>query len=177
MFDCLDSQDKILLFQWIDPLFDAGGPVGGTRKMHTMTRDSVLAFFLIKLRRNTPYSQMAVMFGCKERKLCQLFNEILMFVFSIQAGPTGDPTWLHRGRNLGQIAHLISFYDEIHHFTMLQERAAGTLEPSTPIDSLLCVLNWDSRAILVDKNQNYLTQRRTWSTKHHGNSCNLMVNH
>ena len=78
--------------------------------------------FLLKLRRDIPYTMLSLIFGNKEDKLCRLFNEVLMYVYSKQFGPTGDPTWLHRGRNLAQIHNLLAFYEEVHHYTMLQER-------------------------------------------------------
>ena len=96
--------------------------------------------FLLKLRRDIPYTMLALIFGNKEDKLCRLFNEVLMYVYSKQFGPTGDPTWLHRGRNLAQIHNLLAFYEEVHHSTLRNQRAATLLVPRLQPNMRLVVL-------------------------------------
>ena len=142
-----------------------------------MTRDSVLAMFLLKLRYDTPYRKLAVEFGVPHSQLHKMFNELLEFVYA-RFGPAGQPTWLHRNRNLGVEENLRQFYEENHKSTMRNERAARLLmdpppaagqaapvAPRVPLSMRLVVLEWDSRPLLINKNQDHFTQRRTWSTK------------
>ena len=114
-----------------------------------------------------------MLFGGSPSQICVLFREVLDFVYAL-TGPVGQPTWLHRNRNLSIPANLINLYEEVHHYTMLQERTASLLAPKVPAGWKLCVFIWDSRATLVDHNLNHWLQRRTWSTKHHGNSLSRL---
>ena len=149
--------------------------MGGARRPHVMSRDSVLAMFLLKLRYDTPFRKLGVEFGVPHSQLNKMFNELLRFVYA-RTGPAGQPTWLHRNQNLGVEENLRQFYEEIHHSTMMNERAArllmgppaqaaGQPAPRVPPDMRLVVLEWDSRPILLNKNQDHFAQRRCWCTK------------
>ena len=59
----LKAKPVTFSYQWVDPLFDAGGPLAGTRKLHNMTRDSAMALFLLKLRYDSPYRKLGIEFG------------------------------------------------------------------------------------------------------------------
>ena len=86
----------------------------------------------------------------------------------------GQPTWHYCNRNLSNPANLINLYEEVHHYTMLQERTASILAPKVPTGWKLCMFIWGCRATLVDHNLNHWLQQRTWSTKHHCNSLSRL---
>ena len=129
-----------------------------------MTRDSVMALFLLKLRYDSPYRKLSIEFGVPKTRLCRIFNEVLQYVYS-KPGPPGQPTWLHRQRNLAQPQNLRDFYEEVHQSTLRNQRAATLLVPRVPPNMRLVVLEWDSRPCLIDKSSDHYVQRRSWSTK------------
>ena len=148
------------------------------KKIHLGTADSVTALFFLKLRQDTPYEILSLMFGFSSAQTAwNWFDFVLDFIYS-NAGV------LQRSRNLSNPGNMAEIMEEFHGATMRNTRFTAAFLPTMQRfeqqnphlgpQKLVCI-SWDSRCVLCPHTLSFDHQKRIFSSKVQNNAITKIV--